>query len=295
MAVYIVNACFIYKAQLTIQMTNLTLNDRQFHFTDQDFQKIRQLIYKQAGIKLSSSKSEMVYNRIARRLRVTGLTRFDDYLHLVQTQSAEREAFINALTTNLTAFFREPEHFSILAKYLRTIVTKRPIKIWCCAASTGEEPYTLAMTVIDALGTFSPAVQILATDIDTQVLKTAAAGIYSLDRVDKLPADLIKRFFLKGTGDQQGYVRVRQELQDLISFQALNLLDNSWNIQGPFDVIFCRNVMIYFDKETQRKILKKFVPLMTPESLLFAGHSENFYHTADLLTKRGRTIYGVAH
>ncbi|MFI3222591.1 MAG: CheR family methyltransferase [Methylococcaceae bacterium] len=271
------------------------LSDRQFHFTDQDFQHIRKLIYDLAGINLSNAKSEMVYNRIARRLRVNGLTRVDDYLQLVLAhQSSERQPFINALTTNLTSFFREPEHFSLLAKHLLEMSKNRPIKIWCCAASTGEEPYTIAMTALEALGGNNAAVKILATDIDTQVLKTAAEGIYSLDRIEKLEPSLKKRFFLKGKGDQQDNVSVRQELKDMITFQSLNLLDNVWDIQGPFDVIFCRNVMIYFDKETQHKILKKFVPLMTTESLLIAGHTENFNHAADLFLKKGRTIYGIA-
>lgn len=271
------------------------LSDRQFHFTDQDFQHIRKLIYDLAGINLSNAKSEMVYNRIARRLRVNGLTRVDDYLQLVLAhQSSERQPFINALTTNLTSFFREPEHFSLLAKHLLEMSKNRPIKIWCCAASTGEEPYTIAMTALEALGGNNAAVKILATDIDTQVLKTAAEGIYSLDRIEKLEPSLKKRFFLKGKGDQQDNVSVRQELKDMITFQSLNLLDNAWEIQGPFDVIFCRNVMIYFDKETQHKILKKFVPLMTTESLLIAGHTENFNHAADLFLKKGRTIYGIA-
>ncbi len=270
-------------------------SDRQFHFTDQDFQHIRKLIYDLAGINLSNAKSEMVYNRIARRLRVTGLTRVDDYLQLVLVhQSSERQPFINALTTNLTSFFREPEHFSLLAKHLLEMPKHRPIKIWCCAASTGEEPYTIAMTALEALGGRSAGVKILATDIDTQVLKTAEEGIYSLDRIEKLEPSLKKRFFLKGKGEQQDNVSVRQELKDMITFQSLNLLDNLWDIQGPFDIIFCRNVMIYFDKETQHKILKKFVPLMTTESLLIAGHTENFNHAADLFLKKGRTIYGIA-
>lgn len=270
-------------------------SDRQFHFTDQDFQHIRKLIYDLAGINLSNSKSEMVYNRIVRRLRATGLTRVDDYLQLVQAnESSERQAFINALTTNLTSFFREPEHFSLLAKHLSEIAKNQPIKIWCCASSTGEEPYTIAMTALETLGRTSATVKILATDIDTQVLKAAAEGVYSVDRIEMMETSLKKRFFLKGKGDQQDNVRVRQELRDMITFQSLNLLDNSWDIQGPFDVIFCRNVMIYFDKDTQRKILKKFVPLMTPASLLIAGHTENFHHAADLFLKKGRTIYGIA-
>lgn len=270
-------------------------SEREFHFTDQDFQKIRKLIYDHAGISLSEAKKAMVYSRVARRLRATRLTRFDEYLQLLETHDeTEWEAFVNVLTTNLTAFFREQYHFPLLADHLRQQKYRRPLKLWCSAASTGEEPYSMAMTVVEALGSFTPPVQILATDLDTQVLQTAQAGIYEQERVEKLGPELVKRFFLKGTGSQQGLVRVRQELRDMISFQPLNLLEPNWAIAGPFDVIFCRNVMIYFDKETQRKILHKFVPVMHPEALLFAGHSENFHHSGDLFRLIGKTVYQLA-
>jgi chemotaxis protein methyltransferase CheR len=223
------------------------------------------------------------------------LTRFDEYLQLLETHDeTEWEAFVNVLTTNLTAFFREQYHFPLLADHLRQQKYRRPLKLWCSAASTGEEPYSMAMTVVEALGSFTPPVQILATDLDTQVLQTAQAGIYEQERVEKLGPELVKRFFLKGTGSQQGLVRVRQELRDMISFQPLNLLEPNWAIGGPFDVIFCRNVMIYFDKETQRKILQKFAPVMHPEALLFAGHSENFHHSGDLFRLIGKTVYQLA-
>jgi len=201
------------------------------------------------------------------------------------------EAFTNALTTNLTAFFREEHHFPALAEHIKRYMGRHPINLWCSAASTGEEPYSMAMTMVDLFGSYTPPVKILATDIDTNVLKKAEAGVYPLERVEKLSSDLVKRFFLKGTGSQEGQVRVRQELRDMINFRQVNLLDEKWPMRGPFEAIFCRNVMIYFDKQTQHKILQKFVPLLRPDGLLFAGHSESFYHAAEIFKSRGKTIY----
>ncbi len=268
---------------------------REFHFTDQDFTRIRKLIYDHAGINLSDAKKDMVYSRVGRRLRATGLTSFRDYLALLESDhEAEWEAFVNSLTTNLTSFFREAHHFPILAEHIRKIKQRRPIELWCSAASTGEEPYTMAMTVVDLFGSYTPPVHILATDLDTHVLQKAQAGIYPMERVEKLPPDILKRFFLKGTGSNAGYVQVRRELRDMITFRQLNLLDARWPIRGPFDAIFCRNVMIYFDKETQYKILQKFVPVMHRDALLFAGHSESFQHAADLFRIQGRTVYALA-
>ena len=152
----------------------------------------------------------------------------------------------------------------------------------------------MAMTMIDAFGSYKPPIEIIATDIDTNVLTKARAGIYSLERVEKLPPETLKRFFLKGTGKNNGFVQVRKELRDLISFRTLNLLDEQWPINGTFDVIFCRNVMIYFDKETQYKILKRFAPMLESHGLLFAGHSESLHHAADFFKLRGNTIYELA-
>ena len=152
----------------------------------------------------------------------------------------------------------------------------------------------MAMTMIDAFGSYKPPIEIIATDIDTNVLTKARAGIYSLERVEKLPPETLKRFFLKGTGKNNGFVQVRKELRDLISFRTLNLLDEQWPINGTFDVIFCRNVMIYFDKDTQYKILKRFAPMLESHGLLFAGHSESLHHAADFFKLRGNTIYELA-
>jgi len=267
---------------------------KEFLFTQSEFERIRTLLYQHSGIKLNDSKKDMVYSRLGRRLRATGMKSFQEYLELVeQDEGNEWEAFINSLTTNLTAFFREPHHFPLLKEHVLSL-RKKPLRLWCSAASTGEEPYTMAMTMIDAFGSYKPPVEIIATDIDTNVLTKARAGIYSLERVEKLPPETLKRFFLKGTGKNNGFVQVRKELRDLISFRTLNLLDEQWPINGTFDVIFCRNVMIYFDKDTQYKILKRFAPMLESHGLLFAGHSESLHHAADFFKLRGNTIYELA-
>lgn len=275
--------------------TSVQGQDPEFHFTAQDFERVRQLIYQHAGIHLSESKKAMVYSRLTRRLRATGLRRFDDYLQrLEDDDGAEWEEFSNALTTNLTSFFRETYHFPLLAEHIGRIRHRRPLKLWCCAASTGEEPYSMAMTMVDLFASDKPPVEILATDIDTDVLARAAAGVYSEERIEQLSTDQRQRFFLKGSGRNAGSVRVRDELRKMISFQRLNLIDPQWPIKGPFDAIFCRNVMIYFDRATQRKILQNFTPLMASDALLFVGHSENFQHATDLFRHRGRTVYSLA-
>ncbi len=270
--------------------------EREYDFTGRDFEYVRKLIYERAGISLSASKQNMVYSRLARRLRARGLSRFKDYLGLLESgDDAEWEEFTNSLTTNLTAFFREAHHFPILAEHVQSRKSRQQIQLWCSASSTGEEPYSMAMTMVDVFRSFSPPVHILATDVDTKVLATAEQGVYSMERVEKMSQDKLKRFFLRGSGRHSGSARVRQELRNMITFRQLNLLDDAWPVRGPFDAIFCRNVMIYFDKPTQYRILQKFAPLMAPDALLFAGHSESFFQFADLFTMRGKTVYELAH
>lgn len=263
---------------------------KEFAFTVQDFERVRGLIRRCAGIALADGKQEMVYSRLARRLRVTGFGSFSDYLDALERDAgtAEWQSFTNAMTTNLTSFFREPHHFPLLAAHAKE---RAELSVWCSASSTGEEPYSIAMTLCDVYGSLNPPVKIVATDIDTDVLQMATAGIYPVERVAGLAAEQLRRFFLKGKGAQSGLVRVRPELRKLISFQPLNLLGRDWALKPPFDVIFCRNVMIYFDKPTQKDILARFVPLMKPDALLFAGHSENFLYVSDALRLRGKTVY----
>lgn len=268
---------------------------REFHFSRRDFEDIRKLIYEHAGIALSDAKEDMVYSRLARRLRATGQDTFRDYLALLNAgQGAEWEAFVNSLTTNLTDFFRENHHFSIFKDFLMHR-RDRPITIWCSAASTGEEPYSIAMSAVEAFGGFGAPVQVLASDLDTQVLQQGQAGVYALERIKKLTAQQQRRFFLKGTGSRDGYVKVRPELQAMVRFFQLNLLAASWPLREPVDAIFCRNVMIYFDKPTQRRILARMQPLLKPDGLLFVGHSEALYHATDLFRLRGQTVYEHAH
>jgi len=264
---------------------------REFVFTDADFERVRQLIYKHAGISLAPVKRDMVYSRLARRLRATGKASFTAYLDSLERGGGDEwERFVNSLTTNLTSFFREEHHFPIFAEHLRKIGNKRPIRVWCCAASTGEEPYSIAITVLETFNNPSH-VSIIASDIDTNVLATAQRGIYPAERVEKMSPERLRRFFLKGTGTQAGMVSVRPELQRLIEFRRVNLLESSYSVRGPLDVIFCRNVMIYFDKPTQYKILANFAPLMQSDGVMFAGHSESFLHAADLFKSQGKTVY----
>ena len=264
---------------------------KEFEFTIRDFERVRALIHQPAGIALASSKQEMVYSRLARRLRATGINSFVTYLDKLErgTDVEEWEAFTNALTTNLTSFFREAHHFPVLAEHLKKV--GGPIEIWCSASSTGEEPYSIAMTACEAFNTLTPPVKIIATDIDTNVLNTAANGVYPIDRLSKMEPARARKFFLRGKGGQAGLVRVRPELREMITFKQLNLLGDRWDLSGAFDVIFCRNVMIYFDKPTQGKILDRFAPLMKPDGLLFAGHSENFLYVCNAFKLRGKTVY----
>lgn len=264
---------------------------KEFEFTPRDFERVRALIHKRAGIALAESKQEMVYSRLARRLRATGIRSFQSYLDSLESglDSEEWEAFTNALTTNLTSFFREAHHFPILADHVRS--AKEPLLIWCAASSTGEEPYSIAMTLCEALGSLAPQAHVIATDIDTNVLTTGANGVYPIDRLEKMSPERVRRFFLKGKGAQEGLVRVRPELRQMVTFKQLNLLSDDWPVSGQFDAIFCRNVMIYFDKPTQGKILARFAPMMKPDGLLFAGHSENFLYVSDAFKLRGKTVY----
>jgi chemotaxis protein methyltransferase CheR len=269
--------------------------DREFAFTEDDFERVRKLIYEHAGISLKPSKQDLVYSRLARRLRAKEINNFRDYLALLESDKVEWEAFVNSLTTNLTSFFRESHHFPILAEHVVKHKGRHQLSIWCSAASTGEEPYSIAMTMVDTFGSFKPPASIVATDVDTEVLAKAQAGIYPVESVEKLAAEVVKRFFLRGTGEQSGFVRVRPELRAMISFRQLNLLDTRWPIRGPLDAIFCRNVMIYFDKQTQLKILQRFAPLLQPDGLLFAGHSENFHNAAHLFQLQGKTVYELVN
>ncbi len=269
-------------------------SEPEFALSGADFERIRQLIYQRAGISLHAGKQAMVYSRLSRRLRDTGRPSFSDYLQWLERASGaegelEWQEFVNCLTTNLTAFFREEHHFHALVQDLKARAA-RPVRVWCNAASTGEEPYSLAMTVVETLGP-SAQVKIVCSDIDTKVLATAQRGVYGAD-ARGLDPERLKRHFLRGTGANSGSIRVKPELARLIEFRAFNLMSASWASLGePFDLVFCRNVMIYFDNPTQRKVLERIHAAMRPSGLLYVGHSENFTDSRDLFRLRGKTIY----
>ncbi len=272
----------------------------EFDFQDGDFRRVCELIYRRAGIHLQDGKQAMVYSRLSRRLRELGVGSFAAYLQSLESAGgapAEQEwqAFVNCLTTNLTSFFREAHHFPILAAELRSRATElhsqrgRPLRLWCNAASTGEEPYSLAMTVIETLGE-TAAVQIVCSDIDTQVLATAQRGVYEAT-ARGLSEEHLRRHFMRGAGANKGSVRVKPALQRLIQFQAFNLMDRQWSLGEAFDIVFCRNVMIYFDPATQLKVLERMHGAMRPGALLFAGHSENFQSASRWFRLRANTVY----
>ncbi|MFN3737515.1 CheR family methyltransferase [Hydrogenophaga sp.] len=261
---------------------------REFVWSNGDFTRIKALIYKKAGISLHDGKHAMVYSRVSRRLRETGHGSFKSYLDWLERHDGpEWQEFVNALTTNLTAFFRESHHFDILAQHLRS----KPAhnwRLWCSAASTGEEPYSIAMTCAESLGS-SGTYHIVNSDIDTKVLATAARGVYKTDSKG-LSQERLQRFFMRGKGSNAGLMKVKPELQKHMEFMTVNLIQEL-PLREPFDVVFCRNVMIYFDGPTQRAVLERIHRVMKPGGLLFVGHAENFSDARNLFALRGKTVY----
>jgi chemotaxis protein methyltransferase CheR len=272
------------------------VSDREFHFTDGDFRAIVQMIGDRTGIVLTDAKRQMVYSRLARRLRALAIPRFADYLAMVQEDEAELVNFVNALTTNLTAFFREKHHFNflqstLLPELMRRHERDRRLRIWSAGCSTGEEPYSIAMVVRESVPLDRGwDVKILATDLDSNVVAHAKRGVYNAERVTGIEPQRLKRWFYQGQGQQSGSVRVRPELQELITFKQLNLMQ-SWPFKGPFDFIFCRNVVIYFSKDTQRQLVERYASVMVPDAHLFLGHSESLFKVTDRFKLLGQTIY----
>ena len=277
----------------TLAAQSAASNHRDCVYSGRDFERITRMIYSRAGIALAGSKRDMVYNRLARRLRALGIDRFDAYLDGLDGDAThpEWQQFVNALTTNTTAFFREGHHFPVLADLLRKRIGSHPPAIWCSAASTGEEPYSIAMTVADTLGPEASQVRIVASDLDTQVLATAAAGVYPAARVEQVEAARLRKHFQRGTGSQAGNVRIRPEIRRMVEFTQANLLHKQLPVEGPFDAIFCRNVLIYFDRATQAEVVRRFAPLLRPDGLLFIGHSESLFHVSDVFRLKGQTVY----
>lgn len=264
----------------------------EFKFTADDFKRISDLMYKHAGVCLPPKKADMVYARISRRLRALEMTSFSEYLDcLINGDGKEWGPFIGALTTHLTSFFREEYHFPILVEQAVKKTGCGRVKLWSCAASTGEEPYSMAIAMAEQFGTLYPQVDIMATDVDAGVLETARQGIYPIERVETLSERIVQRYFLRGEGAHKGFVKIRPELQQMITFAPLNLLAPAWPLKVHYDAIFCRNVLIYFDRPTQRRVLQHCQRYLTTDGLFFAGHSENLNHVADLFDPCGKTVY----
>ncbi len=270
------------------------MDAREFRYEPRDFTRARTLIFALAGISLADGKQDLVYSRLSRRARAMRLDSIKDYLDHIEPQpreSVDVQDFINALTTNLTAFFRESHHFDHLREFLRRPSAPATQLIWCSAASTGEEPYSIAIAACEAFQSERPPVRVICTDIDTQALEQGRLGVYADQRIQGLDAARQRRFFLRGNGPNQGKVRVKPHLQALLEFQPWNLLSEATPPWRDCDVIFCRNVMIYFDKPTQLKVLTTLCRALKPEGVMYAGHSESFFHAAHLFRNLGRTIY----
>ncbi|MDO8273477.1 MAG: protein-glutamate O-methyltransferase CheR [Gammaproteobacteria bacterium] len=281
-------------AQEQAECKSIAVRASEFEMTERDFRFIAALIGKQAGIVLTSVKKPLVYGRLVRRLRALRLSGFREYCELLEDgDGAEMEHFMNALTTNLTSFFREARHFEYLQQTLLPRLLKqnhrKKLRIWSAGCSTGEEPYSLAMTVAESLPS-DWDIKILATDLDSQVIAKAVAGIYMQERCESINKRRIERWFQRGSGTQEGSIRVRQELRELITFRTLNLL-GPWPMTTSFDIIFCRNVVIYFDKPTQQVLFDRFADQLTPAGHLFVGHSETLYKVTERFNLLGNTIY----
>lgn len=269
---------------------------QEFELLDGDFERIVKLVKEKTGIALTERKRDLVYGRLARRLRALGITDFADYCQILESADgeAERRMMINAITTNLTSFFREAHHFEFLSSTVLPALpasraaADRRLRIWSAGCSSGEEPYSIAMTLRKALGDAKGwDAKILATDLDTEMVATAKAGRYDSSHADAIPAKLRNQFVMPAA---DGVVEMSHAVRSLIVFNQLNLFD-PWPMRGPFDVIFCRNVVIYFDKPTQRTLFNRFADILTPDGWLFIGHSESLFQVSDRFRHVGRTIY----
>ena len=268
-----------------------------YTFSSSHLEHVRNVVGKATGIMLPDHKTEMVKGRLSRRLRTLGLSSFEDYIALVNDPtSGEMEQCINALTTNVTSFLREPGHFEFLkGPFMDAMRVRkhrsRQISVWSAACSTGEEPYSIAMSIIDSLPHEAAwDVQVQATDVDTNVLETAAKGIYPRESIKNLPPEMLRRWFRQGKGAQEGFVRINDEIREKVAFSSINLI-REWEVTGGLDAIFCRNVIIYFDRQTQRRLFDRMANLLSPGGYLFIGHSESLNGISDRFRSLGNTTY----
>lgn len=267
--------------------------NREFPMTNSDFSEIKALAYSLTGISLTDHKKNMIYGRLSRRIRHLNLSSFYEYCKVIKAENSDEITdFVNSITTNLTAFFRENHHFEFLKSTLipelikRNSTTKK-IRIWSAGCSTGEEPYSIAMVLKRFKELNHWDVKILATDLDSNVVQKASEAVYAATRTEKLPDGYSQYVQMNKACDQ---VRVKDNVSELITFKQLNLL-HAWPMKGPFDLIFCRNVVIYFDAETQKVLFNRYADLLTNNGHLFIGHSENLHNVSSRFSSLGRTIY----
>ena len=269
---------------------------REFEFRNEDFEALRTLVKRLTGINLSDQKRELVYGRLARRLRALQLRSFTQYRDLLaQDGGREIAQFCNAITTNLTSFFREPHHFEYLRERVLSPMAAsgaaRRLRIWSAGCSSGEEPYSVAMTVLETLPEAHRwDVRILATDLDSDMLERGRRGLYGEERLESVSPQRRNRFFTEHRGREGSSYEVTAELKALITFKQLNLM-HALPMRGPLDAIFCRNVVIYFDKDTQRDLFARIARLQQPGNLLFLGHSESLFKVSEDYTLIGKTVY----
>lgn len=271
-----------------------------FKISEAEFRRLREFIHAHTGIALSDHKRALVYARLARRLRHHRLDSFADYYALLTENDPDGDELvemINCITTNKTDFFREPHHFRFLTENVfpemrgKTGAPRR-MRIWSAGTATGEEAYTIAITVREAFPlTDTWDVRILATDIDTRVLAHAERGEYSAEQAERIPAPLLQRYFYQGEGMNAGRVQAKPVLKDLVRFRRLNLMDDPWPMRGPFDAIFCRNVIIYFDRPTQRRLIERLTQLLRPGGYLLLGHSESLIEAGGMLRHMSHSVY----
>ena len=266
---------------------------REFDYTKDDFERLRALVFTHTGIKLSDHKHEMLYSRLARRLRALHLQRFTDYYDFLTSVDGEQELanFANAISTNLTFFFRESHHFdylqdTVLPTLLERNQESRRLRIWSAGCASGEEPYSIAMILQEQLPPFWDA-KILATDLDSSAVARAQQGVYTMEQLSRLSEQQLASGFIRLNTEEY---QVKNTIKNLIVFKQLNLMQ-AWKMRGPFDIVFCRNVMIYFDKPTQRLLVDRFANLMANQAYLLIGHSESLFKVSDRFQLVKQTIY----
>ncbi len=272
--------------------------DREFEFSDRHFEIIRRFVTENTGIVLTDAKKDMVYSRLTKRVRKGPYNNFNDFCHAIESDDLEEQDYlINAITTNLTAFFREKHHFEFLAEtaipeLIKLNANSKRLRIWSAGCSTGEEAYSIAIVLRETIPNIDEwDIEILATDLDANVLAHGQAGVYREERIEGLSDEHKTRWFKRGKGDKSGYVKVAPELQALIRFKRLNLLQQHWPMKGPFDLMFCRNVVIYFDKETQKVLFKRYFNILRSNAYMLIGHSETLHKVSDDFESLGKTIY----